>query len=130
MNDFLKLYREEKKIRDLIKRSVFTTKILNNIITYDNHDLQFKITHIKECDTWSQSVVVNIKVCGRLRSWSWNSDEYRTSNITIKRSFRSSVERNRRIRIYAGKKVSNYLMLFGVRRYNVEIGKVAIVDSL
>jgi len=130
MNDFLKLYREDKKIRDLIKRSVFTTKILNNIITYDNHDLQFKITHIKECHTWSQSVVVNIKVCGRLRSWSWNSDEYRTSNITIKRSFRSSVERNRRIRMYAEKKVSNYLMLFGVRRYNVEIGKVAIVDSL
>lgn len=130
MNNFLKAYQENKKVRDLIKQPTFKSKQIIGPRAYDNHDLKFKITHVKQSDKYSCDVMVNIKVCGRLRTWSYNSDEYGMCDINSNRNFSSPRERNRVIRRHAEKEVKKHLRLFGIYDYYVEIGKVAIVESL
>ena len=130
MNDFLKTYQENKKVRDLIKRPTFKSKEIFGPRGYDNHDLKFKITHVKQSDKYSCDVLVNIKVCGRLRTWSYNTDENGMCDISSKFDFRSSRDRNRNIRRHAEKEVRKHLRLFGVKDYYVEIGKVTVAKSL
>ena len=130
MNDFLKSYKENKKVRDLIKRPTFKSKKILGPRGYDNHDLKFKITHVKQSDKYSCDVLVNIKVCGRLRTWSYNTDENGMCDINSKVNFYSSISRNRKIREHVEKEIIKHLILFGVKGYQVEIGKVAVVESL
>ena len=130
MNDFLKVYQENKKVRDLIKHFTFESNQRIGTRGYDNHDLKFKITHVKQSDKYSCDVLVNIKVCGRLRTWSYNTDENGMCDINSKYSFNSSRDRNRNIRRHAEKEIKKHLRLFGIKDYYVEIGKVTIVESL
>jgi len=130
MNDFLKVYQENKKVRDLIKHPTFKSNQLIGTRGYDNHDLKFKITHVKQSDKYSCDVLVNIKVCGRLRTWSYNTDENGMCDISNKFDFRSPRDRNRNIRRHAEKEIKKHLRLFGIKDYYVEIGKVAVAESL
>ena len=130
MNNFLEAYQENKKVRDLIKQPTFKSKRTISLFSYDNHDLKFKITHVKQSNKYSCDVLVNIKVCGRIRGWSFNSDEYGMCDINSNRNFSSSRNRNRVIRQHAEKEIKKHLRLFGVKEWYVEIGKVTITESL
>lgn len=131
MTNFLSQYQESKQVRDLIKGEVFNVKQINkSVYTYDNHDLEFKITHIKKNPKWCDDIIVNVKVCGRMRSWSWNSDSDGMSSIVDKRNYRSSVSRNKMIRQHTEVQVRKYLRLFGIKGYNIEIGKVTVSESI
>ena len=131
MNSFLEGYKESKKVRDLIKQPVFKSKsISGTYYSYDNHNLTFKITHVKQHGRWESDVLVNVKVCGKLRGWGWNTDDNGMININTNSGFRSAVSRNRSIRQHTEKEVKKYFRLFGVKAYNIEIGKVTVTDSL
>lgn len=131
MSKFLESYQESKKVRDLIKQPTFRSKnISGTYYSYDNHDLTFKITHIKPHVRWASDIQVNIKVCGRMKGWGWDTDRDGMNNVKSTSSFRSAVSRNKTIRQHAEKEVKKYLRLFGVKPYNVEVGKITVVDSL
>jgi len=131
MNSFLEGYKESKKVRDLIKQPVFKSKsISETYYYYDNHDLTFKITHVKSHERWSCSIKVNIKVCGKMKGLTWNSDVNGMSNINYSAGFRSAVSRNRKIRNHTENEIKKYLRLFGVNSFNIEIGKITVTDSL
>jgi len=133
MSNFLEQYKKDKKVRDLIKRRTFKSKDVNTDgYTWNNHDLDFKITHIKLSEKcgYRGSLDINVKVSGKLRTYSWRADENGMAKISNPHNFRSAVSRNRDIRNHLEKEVARYLCLFGVERWNVEIGKVTIANSL
>lgn len=133
MSNFLEQYKEDKKVRDLIKRRIFKSKDVNtNGYTWNNHDLDFKITHIKlsEKRGYSGSLDINVKVSGKLRTYSWRADSNGMADVSNPHNFRSAVSRNRDIRSNLEKEVARYLCLFGIERWKVEIGKVTISKSL
>ena len=129
MEDFLKAYQEDKKVRDLIKRRTFKSKSIYGH-DFDNHDLKFKITHVKQSNKYYCDVLVNIKVCGRIKTWYFGLDENGMCDITKKKSFISVKNRNSNIRKYVKKEIEKYLLLFGVKSYYIEIGKVTVAKSL
>ena len=129
MGKFLNEYKEDKKVRDLIKQRTFNSKEVVDGWNWNNHDLEFKITHVKEGKYYDQ-VYVNVKVCGKLRGWGWTRDKDGMCNVTNDRNFRSSISRNRDIRNHVSKSVASYLRLFGVEKWKVEVKKVTVVDSL
>lgn len=131
MNSFLEEYKESKKVRDLIKQPIFKTKsISGTYYHYNNHDLTFKITHVKEHGNWDGLLLVNVKVCGRMKGRGWCTDVNGMININTNSGFRSSISRNRLIRQHTEKEVTKYFRLFGVKAYHIEIGKVTIADTL
>lgn len=132
MNEFLGKYNESKKVRDLIKHKVFQSKHIHTTSTYHsyrNHDLTFKITHIKQSNKYYNDVLVNVKVSGKIRGGWWRSDENGMCDITSG-GFTNTIQRNRDIRNYVENSVKHYLILFGLHKHNIEIGKVAVCDSL
>lgn len=131
MNSFLELYKESKKVRDLIKQPVFKSKsISGTYYDYGNHDLTFKITHVKQLGRRYGDVLANVKVCGRMKGWGWNTDENGMIDVNTNSGFRSSISRNKSIRQHTGKEIKKYFRLFGVKSCCVEIGKVTIAKSL
>jgi len=133
MSNFLEQYKEDKKVRDLVKRRTFKCKSVNtNGYTWNNHDLDFKITHIKLSDKvgYRGSLDINVKVSGKMRTYSWRADSNGMADVSNPHNFRSAVSRNRDIRNHLEKEVARYLCLFGVERWKVEIGKVTISKSL
>lgn len=129
METFLKAYKENKNLRDLIKGATFKSKNIKDI-RYYKRDLEFKITHVKQSDKFYSDVLVNVKVCGRLGTWAYDIDEDGMCDITSKYSFSSSRSRNSRIRRYVRKEIKKYLILFGVKSYCVEINKITVAESL
>ena len=115
---FLDIYNENLDIRRLIKNRVFFVK-------KDNTDLVVKITHIKKDYEWDYGVDVNVKVSGIIKNW-WGVER----NVNSRYSFHSTVSRNKDIRSAVNGDIKNFLKLFGVPGYNVEIKKVNVCDKV
>lgn len=128
MNQFAEEYRKDKKVRDLVKHRNHRAVTLRGH-GWDFHELDFKITHVR-FDEYTSNLNVNIKVCGRMRSWGWCRDKDGMSNIMSKSAFRSAISRNNDIRNHTRGVVQNYLKLFGVTPWRVNIKKVTVVDSI
>jgi len=130
MSDFIEQFKADKGVRDLVKRKVLTSQDLSASWRYDSHDLNFRITHIKRDGKWSTSMIVNVAVSGGLKGWGWRSDENGLCNINNTRDFRSAVSRNREIRRFVEKSVAHELKLFGIKSWEVNIGKLNIKESI
>jgi hypothetical protein len=130
MSDFIEQFKADKGVRDLIKRKVLTSQDLRASWRYDSHDLNFRITHIKRHSEWSTSLFVNVAVSGGLKGWGWITDENGLCNINNTRDFRSAISRNREIRRFVEKSVAHELKLFGIKSWEVNIGKLNIKESI
>lgn len=130
MSDFIEQFKADKGVRDLVKRKVLTSQDLSASWRYDSHDLNFRITHIKRDGKWSTSMIVNVAVSGGLKGWGWRSDENGLCNINNTRDFRSAISRNREIRRFVEKSVAHELKLFGIKSWEVNIGKLNIKESI
>jgi len=130
MSNFIEQYQNDKKVRDLIKRKTFNSKNLIATWRYDSHDLDFKITHIKKDCEYSSTLKVNVNISGRMKGWGWRTDSDGLCRIDDDRSFRSAIYRNREIRRLIEKSVARELVLYGVEKWKVNIGKLNIKDSI
>lgn len=114
---FIEAYKENSKIRKLIKNRIF-------YVEKDNCNLVVKITHLKSNDKWSSSINVNIKVSGCIINYWGNKIDVKTGY------FYSSVRRNRDIRYKVESEIRDFMKLFGVATYNVDINKVMVCDKV
>lgn len=114
---FIEAYKENSKIRKLIKNRIF-------YVEKDNCNLVVKITHLKSNDKWSSSINVNIKVSGCIINYWGDKIDVKTGY------FYSSVRRNRDIRNKVESEIRNFMKLFGVSGYNVDIDKVMVCDKV
>ena len=130
MSNFIEQFKSDKGVRDLIKRKVLTSQDLKASWRYDSHDLNFRITHIKRHSEWSTSLFVNVAVSGGLKGWAWRTDENGLCNINNTSDFRSAISRNREIRRFVEKSVAHELKLFGIKSWEVNIGKLNIKESI
>jgi len=130
MSNFIEQYQNDKKVRDLIKRKTFNSKNLIATWRYDSHDLDFKITHIKKDCEYSSTLKVNVNISGRMKGWGWRTDSDGLCRIDDDRNFRSAIYRNREIRRLIEKSVARELVLYGVEKWKVNIGKLNIKDSI
>lgn len=130
MSDFITLYQEDKKVRDLVKHRVLKSKCITESWCYDNHDLTFKITHIKQECKYSTCLIVNVNVSGAIKGWSYYADEDGLSNISRPRNFRSTIQRNRDIRRFIAKKIEREMLLFGIQSWRLTVGKLNIKESI
>jgi len=130
MSDFYTQYESDKKVRDLVKRKILSSKHVGDRWRYDAHDLKFKITHIKRDGKWSSSLIINVAVSGGLKGWGWRTDKNGLCNINYLDNFRSAVSRNREIRRLLEKSVARELRLFGITDWMVNIGKLNLKESV
>lgn len=114
---FIEVYKENSKIRKLIKNRIF-------YVEKDNCNLVVKITHLKSQDKWGSAIDVNIKVSGCIINYWGNKIDVKTGY------FYSSVRRNRDIRYKVESEIRNFMKLFGVSGYNVDISKVMVCDKV
>lgn len=114
---FIEVYKENSKIRKLIKNRLF-------YVEKDRCNLVVKITHLKSNDKWSSSIDVNIKVSGYIENYWGNKIDVKTGY------FYSSVRRNRDIRNKVESEIRNFMKLFGIAIYNVDISKVMVCDKV
>ena len=138
MCDFLNKYKSNKEIRDLIKHRVYNTQQRSKESSWNNHDLSFKITHIKSMDDYDDynpptskpSISINVKVSGKIRGHSWICDKDGLSEICGGDYFGSNIRRNREIRSYVIQSLTKHLRLFGLDYWRLEVGKIKVVSSL
>lgn len=130
MSDFIEQFTKDKGVRDLIKRKTLKSTNLSAPWRYDSHDLTFRVTHIKRHSQWGTSMIVNVAVSGGLKGWSWRTDENGLCNINNTRDFRSAISRNREIRHFVKMSVAHELKLFGVKPWQVNVGKLNIKESI
>lgn len=130
MSNFIEQYQNDKKVRDLIKRKMFKSTDLTATWRYDSHDLDFKITHIKKDSEYGTTLSVNVNVSGRMKGWSWRTDSDGLCRIENSGNFRSSISRNRELRRLIEKSVARELVLYGVEKWRVNIGRLNIKDSI
>jgi len=130
MSDFIEQFTKDKGVRDLIKRKTLKSTNLSASWRYDSHDLTFRVTHIKRHSQWSTSMLVNVAVSGGLKGWGWRTDENGLCNINNTRDFRSAISRNRDIRRFVEKSVAHELKLFGVKSWEISIGRLNIKESI
>ena len=130
MSDFIEQFTKDKGVRDLIKRKTLKSTNLSASWRYDSHDLTFRVTHIKRHSQWSTSMFVNVAVSGGLKGWGWRTDENGLCNINNTRDFRSAISRNRNIRRFVEKSVAHELKLFGVKSWEINIGRLNIKESI
>lgn len=130
MSNFIEQYQNDKKVRDLIKRKMFKSTDLTATWRYDSHDLDFKITHIKKDCEYGSTLSVNVNVSGRMKGWSWRTDSDGLCRIENSDNFRSSISRNRELRRLIEKSVARELVLYGVEKWRVNIGRLNIKDSI
>jgi|TARA_R110000803_G_scaffold90401_3_gene157718 hypothetical protein len=130
MSDFITQYQEDKKVRDLAKRRVLKIKCLNEDWCYNNHDLTFKITHIKKDPEYNTCLIVNVNVSGAIKGYRYYGDDNVLSSISKRSNFRSTIQRNRLIRRFIGKKIEKEMSLFGVQSWMLSIGKLNIKESI
>lgn len=130
MSNFIEQYQNDKKVRDLIKRKMFKSTDLTATWRYDSHDLDFKITHIKKDCEYGSTLSVNVNVSGRMKGWGWRTDSDGLCRIENSGNFRSSISRNRELRRLIEKSVARELVLYGVEKWRVNIGRLNIKDSI
>ena len=115
---FYNLYENDIKLRRLIKNRVFT---------YNNGDtwVKFKITNFKIDD--HSNVNINIKICGKIKKYTWTSNIY---PLDSKYGFNSSISRNTMVRNdYARPELQKFFKLFGIESYWIKVGKLNIVNE-
>lgn len=115
---FYNLYENDIKLRRLIKNRVFT---------YNNGDtwVKFKITNLKIDD--HSNVNINIKICGKIKKYTWTSNIY---PLDSKYGFNSSISRNTMLRNdYARPELQKFFKLFGIESYWIKVGKLNIVNE-
>ena len=71
-----------------------------------------------------------VAVSGGLKCWGWRTDENGLCNINNTRDFRSAISRNRDIRRFVEKSVAHELKLFGVKSWEISIGRLNIKESI
>jgi len=130
MTDFFEQYQNDKKVRDLIKRKTLKSKDLTANWRYDSHELDFKITHIKKECEYGSTFLVNVNVAGRMKGWSWRTDSDGLCRIENSRNFRSTISRNRELRRFIEKSVARELVLYGVEKWRINIGRLNIKESI
>jgi hypothetical protein len=130
MSDFIEQFTKDKGVRDLIKRKTLKSTNLSASWRYDSHDLTFRVTHIKRDGKWSTSMIVNVAVSGGLKGWGWKTDDDGLCNIQRPQDFQSAIARNREIRRLIEKVIVRELILFGVKSWMVNIGKLSVKESI
>ena len=114
---FIEVYKDNIKIRRLIKNEVFK-------IEKSNCNLVVKITHVKPNENWSYEIDVNIKVSGTMNKYWGGSRDVKTGH------FYSNIQRNRDIRNHVKSEIKNFMKLFGIQPYYVDIKKVTVCEKV
>lgn len=113
---FIDVYNDNIKIRRLIKNEIFK-------IEKSDCNLVVKITHIKPNENWSYEIDVNIKVSGTMSNYC-GPKNVKTGH------FYSNIQRNRNIRHNVQSDIKNFIKLFGVKGYYINIKKVTVCDKV
>ena len=114
---FIEAYNQSLNIRRMVKGELFVIE--------DGSNLKVKITHIHPDNNYNGTVVnVNIKVSGTIQNYWKNPLDVTGGN------FHSSIDRNKKIRYKVNNEIKNYLKLFGLKTWQIEIKKVKVCTEL